>query len=237
MIYITGDNHGEIDIHKFSTKRFPGQKTMTKNDYVIICGDFGFPWCNPGDKYYNSDQNWIKWLNEKPFTTLFVDGNHENFDILETLPEKEMFGDVVGVVSDSIFHLKRGKVYEIDGHKIFTMGGAYSHDKEHRKEHVSWWVQEVPNQAERYIALENLAKHNNNVDYIITHCVGKNTLEKISKYIDYDEYCEFLDVIDNKVNYKHWYFGHYHEDMGIDEKHTAVYDYVFKIGEKYNYGK
>ena len=132
MIYVTGDMHGGIDIHKMSTKRFPEQKTMTKNDYVIVCGDFGLVWDKPGDKYYNEQQYWIKWLNSKPFTTLFVDGNHENFDILNALPEVEMFGNVVGKVSDSIYHLKRGRVYTIDGKKIFTMGGAYSHDKEYR---------------------------------------------------------------------------------------------------------
>lgn len=237
MIYVTGDTHGGMDIHKMSTKNFPAQKEMTKKDYVIICGDFGLVWDKQGDKYYNEQQYWIKWLNEKPFTTLFIDGNHENFDILNNLPQTKMFGDTVGVVSDSIFHLNRSKVYTIDGKKIFTMGGAYSHDKEYRKENVSWWVAEVPNQAERYMAIENLAKHNNSVDYVITHCVGKNTISKISKYIDYDEYCEFLDIIDSKITYKHWYFGHYHEDMGVDEKHTAVYNYIFKIGEKYNYGK
>ena len=39
MIYITGDTHIPVDIQKLSTKRFPEQKEMTKNDYVIICGD------------------------------------------------------------------------------------------------------------------------------------------------------------------------------------------------------
>lgn len=237
MIYISGDIHGEIDIHKLSVKNFPEQKEMTKKDYVIICGDFGMPWYKPGEKYYNSDRYWIKWLNEKPFTTLFVDGNHENYDILNHLPETEMFGGTVGVVSDSIFHLKRGQIYTIDGMKIFTMGGAYSHDIECRKENVSWWRQEVPNQAERYMALDNLATHNNTVDYVITHCGPSEITTKISKYINADEYCKFLDIVDEKINYKHWYFGHYHEDIIVDEKHTAVYNYVFKIGEKYNYEK
>ena len=36
-IYITGDGHG--DYRRFSMKRFPEQKEMTKDDCVIICGD------------------------------------------------------------------------------------------------------------------------------------------------------------------------------------------------------
>ena len=42
MIYITGDTHA--DFIRFSTDKFPIQKGMTKNDYVIICGDFGGVW-------------------------------------------------------------------------------------------------------------------------------------------------------------------------------------------------
>lgn len=42
MIYVTGDTHGVIDIGKLGFKNFPEGKNLTKNDYVIICGDFGF---------------------------------------------------------------------------------------------------------------------------------------------------------------------------------------------------
>ena len=40
MIFITGDTHGDW-INRLRTKVFPEQKEMTKDDYVIICGDFG----------------------------------------------------------------------------------------------------------------------------------------------------------------------------------------------------
>lgn len=38
MIYITGDTHGALDIGKLNTKKFPEQKQMTKDDFVIVCG-------------------------------------------------------------------------------------------------------------------------------------------------------------------------------------------------------
>lgn len=78
MIYITGDTHA--DFTRFSTKNFPEQKEMTKDDYIIICGDFGGIW-----SYLYSDKTekyWLDWLENKPFTILFIDGNHENFDRL-----------------------------------------------------------------------------------------------------------------------------------------------------------
>ena len=65
---------------------------------------------------------------EAPFTTLFVDGNHENFDLLNTLPEKEWNGGRVHVVRDcpapyagTGLRLRRPLTW-------FTMGGAASHD-------------------------------------------------------------------------------------------------------------
>ena len=78
MIYITGDCH--CNFERFNTENFPEQKEMSKDDYVIICGDFGLVWDNGGEDIW-----WRKWLEQKPFTTLFVDGNHENFDLLYEL--------------------------------------------------------------------------------------------------------------------------------------------------------
>ncbi len=52
MIYITGDVHIPVDIKKLSTKNFPKQKELTKNDYVIILGDFGGVWNNGNEELY-----------------------------------------------------------------------------------------------------------------------------------------------------------------------------------------
>ena len=94
MIYITGDTHIPVDIQKLATKRFPEQKEMTKNDYVIICGDFGGVWDDSNEEKY-----WIKWLKNKNFTTLFIDGNHENFDMLYSLPIVDFCGGNAHIVS------------------------------------------------------------------------------------------------------------------------------------------
>lgn len=75
MIFITGDCHS--DLTKFNTDNFPIQKKMTKNDYIIICGDFGCVWNYLVESAY--EKHWLDWLDKKNFTTLFVDGNHENF--------------------------------------------------------------------------------------------------------------------------------------------------------------
>ena len=96
MIYITGDTHCEF--RRLGHKAWSEGKSLTKSDYVIVCGDFGLLW-----KGFLSDEEayWTTWLNEKPWTTLFVDGNHENFIRLRQLEDVEMFGSKVGKVSTS----------------------------------------------------------------------------------------------------------------------------------------
>ena len=124
MIYITGDCHR--DYRRFNTRNFPEQKEMTKDDYVIICGDFGGIWDK--DEESKEEIYLLDWLDSKPYTTLFVDGNHENFDRLYTYPEEEWNGGKIHRIRDSVIHLMRGQVFTIDEKKIFTFGGASSHD-------------------------------------------------------------------------------------------------------------
>ena len=70
----------------------------------------------------------MDWLEGKPFTTLFVDGNHENFDRLYAYPVEEWHGGKVHKIRPSVIHMMRGQVFAIDGKSVFTFGGASSHD-------------------------------------------------------------------------------------------------------------
>lgn len=227
MIYITGDVHGPIDIHKFSKSNFIEGTYLTKNDYIIVCGDFGLIWDNNKEELY-----WRKWLEHKPWITLFIDGNHENFDLLDSFKLRKWHGGLVRPISDSVIYLIRGQIYSIEGRTFFTMGGASSHDKWARKEGKSWWPRELPSVDECYSALDKLKSYNNKVDYIITHCASKRVQNEIDPYFENDSLTNFFDTcIENDIIFKHWYFGHYHIDRIIDDKHTALYDNIIKIGE------
>ena len=68
MIYITGDCHGNFE--RFNSSIFPEQHEMTKDDYVIICGDFGGVWRKEENK---TETMVLDWLECRPFTTLFAD--------------------------------------------------------------------------------------------------------------------------------------------------------------------
>lgn len=160
-IYVTGDTHGakkygffSVDgfMHRLNTGSFPEQKMMTKDDYVVICGDFGGVWDLEGEspeEKYNLD-----WLETRNFTTLFVPGNHENYDrltgindkkvldswifkglsdikkkkILNGYPQKKWHGGIVREIRPSVLMLENGYVFDIDGCKCFAFGGARSHD-------------------------------------------------------------------------------------------------------------
>lgn len=193
-IFMTGDTHG--DFSRLRPAAFYEQVQLTKADYLVICGDFGGIWDGS-----NTEQQWLDWLENRPFTTLFVSGNHENFDLLCSYPINQWHGGLVQVIRPSVLHLMRGQLYEISGKRIFTMGGASSHDIQDgilepddpnferklrqlnaagalfRVDHHSWWKEELPDDAEYQTARETLDKAGWDVDYIITHCCPSSIQE------------------------------------------------------------
>ena len=244
MIYITGDTHGDW-MSRLRTNAFPEQKEMTKDDYVIVCGDFGI-WHDTNQERHN-----LKWLDDKPFTTLFVDGNHENFDRLYTMPVSEWNGGNVHFIRPHIIHLMRGQVFEIDGVSLFTFGGAKSHDiqdgilekddprikewsknpfKMFRVNHSSWWKEELPSEKEMNDGIQNLEKYNNKIDFIITHCGATSSIALYSMG-DYkpDILTNYFEEIRQKVNFKKWFMGHYHDNYAINDKEIILYEQIIRI--------
>ena len=251
MIWITGDIHG--DITRFSKACFPEQKEMTKNDTVIICGDFGLVWSYKGES--KEEKYWLDWLEDKPFTTVFVDGNHECFNQLYQYPIKEWNGGKVHEIRPSILHLMRGEIFEIEGKKIFAFGGASSHDisdgiidgsdmnwKEkaknldrqrkhmYRVKGISWWSEELPSDEEMKNGLNNLANHGDKVDYIVTHCGPQSIVALFSHGLYKSDYLtEYLSAIAEDTNFNAWFFGHYHDDRKILDKYFMLYEQIIRI--------
>ena len=150
MIYITGDTHIPHDISKLNMTNFPEQKNMTHNDYVIVLGDLGLYWSK--DKTF---EHWNKWLQNKNFTLLWIDGNHENFDWINSMPVTDWHGGKVHQ-NGNIIHLMRGNCFEIEGKHFLALGGAASYDKALRHEGVSWWKEEEWNYQEQEFLFDNL---------------------------------------------------------------------------------
>lgn len=250
MIYITGDCHGEFEC--LSNHAFPEQKQMTKDDYVIICGDFGSVW--NVEKEDRKEKWWLDWLEEKPFTTLFVDGNHENFDRLYQYPVEEWNGGKIHTIRPGIMHLMRGQVFTIDGKKIFTFGGASSHDMSggilelddpnfqlkkkrlvreqisYRVNHVSWWKEELPSEEEMEEGRKNLEANQNTVDFIVSHCCATSTMALIGgDGYKTDILTHYFEELRGKVHFKKWFFGHYHDNKNVSEKEILLYEQIIRI--------
>lgn len=246
MIFITGDTHGEYD--RFSNKRMKGQiSDVTDKDYIIVCGDFGLCWTK--DETFNY---YCKFFAQKEYTVLWIQGNHENYDMIAEYPLEEWHGGMARhIVRDKVILLERGQVFEIEGKTFFTFGGASSHDVQggilnrndcdfdierfkaiqqklpFRIEHESWWKEELPNEEEMNEGRTNLEKHHYQVDYVLTHCAPTDIQNKIYEesecVLQTDVLTDYLQEIEEKLQYKHWYFGHYHMDALVDEKHTLLY--------------
>ena len=227
MIYITGDTHGMEDWEKINTTNFPIQKGLTKNDYLIITGDFGGVWDGA-----EQDRYILKSYDQRTFTTLFIDGNHENHDLLDKYPVEEWHGGKIHKISNSVFHLMRGQVFEIDGKTFFTMGGAESTDKMYRKEGKSWWAREMPSFEEYEEAVVNLEKHGGKVDCILTHCAPEMTLAALNMPYVYfrstNELTEFFDTLAQTIQFKDWYFGHYHFNSNLGKYHL-LYNKIVEL--------
>lgn len=253
MIYITGDCHG--DWSRFSTEVFPEQKEMTRDDYVIVCGDFGIWHDTPSERW------WLDWLSKKPFTLVFVDGNHENHYRLFSgeFPEVDFHGGKAHKIRENVYHLERGYVFELDRKKFFAFGGASSHDiddgildekdfqtydefkevfrhmqkqrKMFRVNHISWWKEELPSDEEMDRGLESLERANWKVDFVILHCPPQTVNAIISNgaYKSDRLTLYFNGLIDRGLRFDRWIFGHLHDDKVIMSKFILLYEQIIRI--------
>ncbi len=221
MVYVTGDTHG--DYERFSD---PLLKKLEEEDVLIICGDFGFIWDGS-----HQENMVLKKLSQKKYTIAFVDGCHENFDLLErNYPLNRWMGGIVRQISPNIVHLQRGEIYTIEGDTYFTFGGGHSQDIEYRTETGNWWKQEHPTHDEIRHAIYKLQESKSKVDYIITHeppaslkdCLGVDVQQRL-------EIHTFFEDIIKECEYKKWFFGKCHMDRFIPLKYYALFEEVIPV--------
>lgn len=241
MIYITGDTHNSIDMSNVSGKHIKFCCKKLRVNYkaistVIILGDFGLPWyecpvdengihpTDPTEKYL------LKWYKNKPFTIFAIMGNHDNYDMIEKLPEVEMFGNKVLKVCDNVFYLKRGEVYTIEDKKFLVLGGAMSDDKDWRTPHESWWKQEEWSEAEKEACIEMIKQYGCNFDYVLSHTGTTRGITAFNTSAIKDSTVAFNDKLDSMISYKKWFFGHLHTDWGFDNYEKSKFVPLYHMG-------
>lgn len=228
MIFLSGDIHGlkhidkVVDYFKVKSK----EMELTKSDYLIILGDVAVCW--DGGEH---DRQVRELLQSLPVTTLFIDGNHENFPLIYKNPRKSWKGGKVHIIAPDILHLMRGYVFEIEGKKIFTFGGGHSIDKIFRKEGKNWFPEEAPSKREYARGWRRLRKARYSVDHILTHTapieiVKRMGFNKPTRFSGGEELMNFLQEVIEKTEFKSYYFGHFHKDIEFDNKFFGLMDEI-----------
>lgn len=225
MVFVTGDTHFPLDGDKLFKrgKGFPAP-VLRRTDFVVVLGDFGLFFSK---RNIQNAEN-LRRVEALPYTLLFLDGNHENFDWLEEFPVVEKFGGRVQICGQNIFHLMRGEVYEIQRKRFFVCGGALSFDKEYRHPYISWWPQEQITADEERNAWKNLEQAGT-VDFILTHtCPDTIVNEMFGKVPSCNATERFLSRVAERLPDVPWYFGHWHEDKDWGRFH-AMFERVLRI--------
>lgn len=216
--FLKGDIHGNL----FEVIDFINRFNLGKNDNIIILGDCGIAWrkdrkdLDQNIKLWNQCSNGVK--------LYFLDGNHENFNILNSLPIENNMGKI----ADNIYHLRRGQVYEFENKKILVCGGADSIDKYRRIENFTWWKEETISQE----TIDDIpAGH---YDYVLTHCCPRSIFEKNKIYLSTLQFLDenkinhssedMLEQLKSKITFDHWLFAHYHINRNLDEKFTCLFE-------------
>lgn len=212
MIYLLSDIHGDMNFN--GLKEYI--QTAGEDDLLIVLGDIGLMYAERED--YKEFTEFFLSIDKN---IAFLDGNHENFDFIESFPEEDWNGGKVHRLSESIVHLKRGNVFTLEDKTFFVMGGCKSSQK--WKDMGLWYEREEPSNEEIAFAIENLKNHGNKVDFVLTHKYEKpkenpapKTLEALTKYID------------ENIDFSHWYAGHWHQTE-LNRRHSTVYNKLIKL--------
>lgn len=217
MVYITGDIHGDL-----SRLTADALKFMKLHDTLIICGDFGFIWDDS-----KKEDKILRNLGKRKYNICFVDGTHENFEILNKFPPEDWNSGKARNICGNLYHLMRGEIYTIEGMKVFTMGGGESPEAEYRSTEEDSSHDELPSQEELLRAVNNLEKNEYNVDLIITHEPPSKTREFLlmqeNEQFRVSALNAFFDELAVQCKYKKWYFGSMHTDKYISGNQVAVF--------------
>lgn len=214
MIYITGDTHRDF-ARVFD---FCRENETTTDDILIILGDAGI-------NYFldDSDRELKEELSTLELTLFCVHGNHEERPFLiDGYEERDWRGGIVYYEEDfpNLLFAKDGEIYDFDGIKTVVIGGAYSLDKYTRIFHGGgpWYESEQPSEEIKAYVERQLEKARWRVDRVLTHVAPKRYEPTWTFILGLDQSRvdksteEWLDSIEDRLDYGSWYCGHYHVD-------------------------
>ena len=145
-ILLAGDFHGNAN----HAERVFWRARAEGAEAVVQLGDYGFGW---ETRQYKGTGGVVecaftrtmeKFVARTDIPFYWIDGNHENFDLLEsTLGGLYPEDDGTYMLRPGVFYIPRGTMLNWSGVRILCCGGAVSVDRRHRTPYVSWWPQEA----------------------------------------------------------------------------------------------
>ena len=224
--FVTGDKHGKIEEVWRFIKRFG----LNEGDNIIVCGDMGIFW-NKDQK--DADYSMKKYEEYCNCVNLYwIDGNHENFDIINTWEKEEN-----GLIKNSkhIFYIPRGTIMNLNiggnTRSCLFMGGADSIDRMWRTEGISWWPQER-------ITEDNIKDIKGHFDYVFSHCCPYSIFNRNRAFLcmhggeirDITHESELmLNKMCDTIDFNMWFFGHYHINWKIEDKFQCLYSQFIEL--------
>ena len=160
---------------------------------------------------------------------------------------EDWHGGKVQRVCPNILHLMQGQLYDIEGRTFFSIGGATSHDVEDfrtRYLHLllegrrrfriigkSWWPEELPSDGEYAAALDTLERAGWKADYVLTHCAPTSIARQMNRHYQPDALTDFLEIVEQRLEFVCWLLRHYHANRAIDKKHILLYEDIVQLTE------
>lgn len=205
-IMLLGDTHGNGPWVNRMLKR----AEYLGCDTVVQLGDFGF-WehMTKGVEFL---KNVSQWSQKRGIEFYWIDGNHENFDILLGGGYMAAKYAPFWKIRESLFYIPRGTVWEWESFTFAAMGGAVSIDKDYRTPGYSWWEQETIRDQD-VDKLESNVAGREPIDFLLTHDAPK--LPDTGR-MDYkldrasENHRNIVKHVVDVCRPRHIFHGHYH---------------------------
>ena len=227
MIYLTGDTHGDFS----QVVQFLQKQPTSKDDILVIMGDAGVNF-TAGER----DTRLKAALQQLPITLFCIHGNHEIRPFTIPTYHEVTWHGATAYVEDAypdLIFAKDGEIYDLDGKATVVLGGAYSVDKFYRlKMGYPWWEDEQPSDEIKAYAEAQLAARDWKVDTVFSHTTPNKYvprdmfLQSIDQRLVDDSTEKWLDTIEDRLTYNHWYAGHFHCEKTIDRLRILFHDFI-----------
>lgn len=224
-IYITGDVHGDFsDLQPWCRSMKPRE-----SDTIVLLGDTAL-------NYFGGERDVArkKCADELGPKLFCIHGNHEMRPTEENGYElTEWHGGKVWLEPKfpNLIFAKDGELYDFGGKKAIVLGGAYSVDKDWRIAYgYRWFPDEQPSEEIKKFAEKRLTAEDWKVDLVFSHtCPYKyRPTEAMLHGLDQSKVDtsteEWLDKIEDRLDYRKWYCGHWHINKQIDKMQFLFHD-------------